>query len=99
MQSICEDKMCAGCMACVDACPKDAIAVLERPEYYTPSIDQNKCIDCGRCTAVCQQCNPPQGSNLVNGCKDGILTRRAEEPLHQVAWRPRLSEGLFLPAE
>lgn len=62
MQSICEDKMCAGCMACVDACPKDAIAVLERPEYYTPSIDQNKCIDCGRCTAVCQQCNPPQGS-------------------------------------
>ena len=62
MQSICEDKMCAGCMACVDACPKDAIAVLERLEYYTPSIDQSKCIDCGRCTAVCQQCNPPQGS-------------------------------------
>lgn len=62
MQSICEDKMCAGCMACVDACPKDAIAVLERREYYTPSIDQSKCIDCGRCTAVCQQCNPPQGS-------------------------------------
>lgn len=62
MQSICEDKMCAGCMACVDACPKDAIDVLEGREFYLPRIDQSKCVDCGRCTAVCQQCNPSQGS-------------------------------------
>lgn len=65
MQSICEDKMCAGCMACVDACPKSAIDVLERCEYYIPRIDQSECIDCGRCTAVCQQCNPPQGSKPI----------------------------------
>lgn len=62
MQSICEDKMCAGCMACVDACPKDAIDVLEGREFYLPRIDQSKCVDCGRCTAVCQQCSPSQGS-------------------------------------
>ena len=37
--------------------------------------------------------------NLVNGCKDGILTRRAGEPPHRAAWRPRLSEDLFLPKE
>ena len=58
MQSICTSKMCAGCMACVDACPHKAVSVEQGVEYYEPHIDQSKCIDCGRCVSVCQQMNP-----------------------------------------
>lgn len=55
MLRICEDKSCAGCMACVDICPVNAIAVEPCVDYYRPSIDQSRCIDCGRCKDVCQQ--------------------------------------------
>lgn len=58
MKNICEDRMCAGCMACVDACPKTAIAVEPCVDYYRPVIDREKCIDCGMCKRVCQQLEP-----------------------------------------
>ena len=58
MISICEDRMCAGCMACVDICPTGAVTVKSGIDFYRPTIDQEKCVDCGRCVKVCQQCNP-----------------------------------------
>ena len=66
MKNICDDKMCAGCMACVDACPKDAITVVPNVDYYTPVIDQQKCIDCGKCRRVCQQLEPFNCAEPVN---------------------------------
>ena len=58
MLTICEEKMCAGCMACVDECPTGAVKVEPGIEFYRPTIDQEKCIDCGRCVKVCQQLHP-----------------------------------------
>ena len=42
---------CRNCVAhkCVNSCPKDAIVIIQGPAY----IDQNKCIECGRCAAEC----------------------------------------------
>lgn len=42
---------CRGCLAhrCSEACPKGAIYHVSGRAY----IDQNKCIECGRCKAVC----------------------------------------------
>ena len=28
MVTVCEKDMCAGCMACIDICPKDAITIM-----------------------------------------------------------------------
>ena len=39
---------CAGCGACKDACPTEAI--IEGSPY---TIDAEKCVDCGACAAQC----------------------------------------------
>lgn len=43
--------MCRGCLAhpCVEVCPKDAIHIINGKSV----IDQDKCINCGRCKDVC----------------------------------------------
>ena len=49
---------CTGCFACANACPKDAITLPPNEEgFYFPTIDSNKCIDCGLCDTVCPQLN------------------------------------------
>jgi Fe-S-cluster-containing hydrogenase component 2 len=42
---------CRGCLAhkCSDTCPVNAIYIVGQRAY----IDQNKCIECGRCKSVC----------------------------------------------
>ena len=58
MLTICDEGMCAGCMACADICPTGAVEIEPGIDRYRPIIDQEKCIDCGRCRKVCQQLNP-----------------------------------------
>ena len=43
--------MCRGCVAhpCIQTCPKRAISMVDGKSF----IDQDKCIHCGRCKAVC----------------------------------------------
>lgn len=55
MLTICEEGMCAGCMACADICPTGAVAIEPGVDRYRPVIDLDKCIGCGRCRNVCQQ--------------------------------------------
>ncbi|MBQ9991470.1 MAG: 4Fe-4S dicluster domain-containing protein [Lachnospiraceae bacterium] len=42
---------CMGCVAhpCYEVCPKDAISMVRGKSY----IDQEKCIKCGKCKAIC----------------------------------------------
>ncbi len=58
MQTICENDMCAGCMACAEACPTKAISILRNAKAYAVEINQQECIDCERCVRVCQQLHP-----------------------------------------
>lgn len=45
---------CTGCSACRNVCPRDAISMeRDREGFAYPVIDLDKCIRCGRCTAVC----------------------------------------------
>lgn len=43
---------CRGCLAtrCVNACPKDAISIVN----HRAKVDPDKCITCGRCVTACQ---------------------------------------------
>lgn len=47
---------CTGCFACYNICPKNAITMPENEEgFYFPSVDNDKCIQCGLCDKVCPQ--------------------------------------------
>lgn len=52
-------KLCTGCEACVSSCPVDAMKMEPDSEgFLYPSIDQDKCINCGLCGKICPVNNP-----------------------------------------
>ena len=49
-----DSNFCCGCAACANACPVMAITMVEDERgFIVPSIDENKCVDCGLCKCVC----------------------------------------------
>lgn len=49
---------CTGCMACLNGCPVDAIYMdCDAEGFLVPVIDTEKCIQCGKCRAICPVCN------------------------------------------
>jgi Coenzyme F420-reducing hydrogenase, beta subunit len=45
---------CTSCQVCAAVCPKQAISInLNQEGFYRPSIDFDKCVDCGICKSVC----------------------------------------------
>lgn len=54
-ETVCKVDMCAGCMACVEKCPKGAISVVDSVSSYNAYIDHKLCINCGLCQKTCQE--------------------------------------------
>lgn len=45
---------CYGCFACANACPKNCIELVQDKEgFFMPTVDREKCVDCGLCDKVC----------------------------------------------
>lgn len=60
MKTVCDFTKCAGCMLCVEACPKKAITVQDHLSSYDAVIDVEKCINCNLCHQLCPQNNEPE---------------------------------------
>ena len=47
--------LCRGCIAhpCTSVCPKDAVSIISTPVGQRSYIDQEACIQCGKCEQVC----------------------------------------------
>lgn len=58
MKTVCEKNKCTGCMACIDACPRNAIQLQDELSNYNMTIDLKKCINCNACHNVCPNVNP-----------------------------------------
>ena len=47
-------KECCGCEACVQACPKQCIEFKQDSQgFFYPSVNEDKCVNCGLCNKVC----------------------------------------------
>lgn len=71
---------CSGCTACMNICPKNAIKMLEDEEGFKyPHIDENKCINCGKCYRIC----PNVKKDEVNTIQEayGVKHKNEEERL------------------
>lgn len=58
MKTVCSLNQCAGCMACIDICPKKAITIKDTIDAYNAVINENLCINCNACHSICQSNNP-----------------------------------------
>ena len=69
MKTVCEIYQCAGCMACIDICPKKAITISDDLEKLNAVIDESKCINCNACHRVCQEENPAELRKPLEWCQ------------------------------
>lgn len=54
MPRLCEPEICSGCAACANACPHDAILMIEDLNGFChPQIDQSRCVRCLLCEKSC----------------------------------------------
>lgn len=72
---------CCGCTACYATCPTKAITM--HPDavegFLYPVVDEDKCIDCGKCLKVCKNVLPYQEPQKIYACwsKDDNLRARS----------------------
>lgn len=58
MDIICEYRNCTGCQACKNACPVDAISMIENERgFFYPAVNQEICINCSKCQKACPTLN------------------------------------------
>lgn len=53
MPNLAKDKLCTGCMACKDVCPRNAISIAYKNGLTFPSVNHNLCVECRGCEKVC----------------------------------------------
>lgn len=62
MRNICPEENCFGCYACLNSCKKDAIRFVEKNGFFSPEIDESKCVNCGLCQKNCPALHLPAKS-------------------------------------
>ena len=73
---ICSIKKCTGCGACAQVCPKEAIEMKQDDRgFYHPNIDDEECIECGKCTRTCHV----NSTNDFNEVKSKYLFRHSDK--------------------
>ena len=84
-------KYCYGCGACVNACPRSAIQMVQTTDgSCIPKIDQAQCINCGKCDQVCIHQHTDRYHGIIAG--EGCY---AAYELDKVERKESASGGMF----
>ncbi len=75
MATVCELNKCAGCMACVVVCSKEAIKIKDSLSAYNAVIDEKRCIGCNACYKVCQANHPAKAKAPISWHQGWIENR------------------------
>lgn len=63
---LCGNEQCTGCMACANACSRNAITIYTDEEgFYRPQVDEGKCVGCMRCEHVCPVLHPVEPPKTI----------------------------------
>lgn len=69
---------CCGCEACLQRCPKECISMsMDSEGFLYPSVDTDKCIDCGLCEKVC----PVQHKNNAHEPLKTFVAKNPDEEI------------------
>ena len=60
---LCERSLCTGCMSCRQSCAHNAIDITTIDDFDYPFINNQVCVQCGRCISACP---------IINKKKEGI---------------------------
>ena len=93
-----EKGQCSGCMACVDACPVNAIeTIADECGYLYPRIDARVCIRCKRCERVCgfrrKDVSESRGPFYAAAANDGLVLRSSSGGVFGALARAVVSQG------
>ena len=55
MKTVCSKDLCTGCMLCVNVCTKQAIQIEDGFVTLNAVINEERCVQCGRCKDFCPQ--------------------------------------------
>ena len=87
--TIVKTKICTGCSACLNICPKNAIKMeLNNEGFFYPHINTNLCIHCGLCLKIC----PTEHLSYKNKKRPLCLAAGAKDNL-----RKESSSGAIFP--
>lgn len=60
---------CTGCAVCAAECSKNAIKMEYKNAFLYPIIDNNLCVQCGKCTKVCPVLNEEEDYKILENRK------------------------------
>ena len=72
---LCERSLCTGCMSCRQSCAHNAIDITTIDDFDYPLINNQVCVQCGRCILACP---------IINKKKEG--TKHKDSNICFAAW-------------
>ena len=78
------DNKCTSCQVCAAVCPKDAIEIgLDHWGFYRPTVDSEKCVECGLCEQVCYRFQNVIPTENVDSCQNYAASAKDDDIVSQ----------------
>lgn len=96
--SVLKKEECCGCTACYASCPTKAISMFSdlKEGFLYPTVDEEKCIQCGKCLKVCKDVRPYEESQKIYACwskDDNLRAKSSSGGLFSILAEWMLSKG------